>query len=157
MRLNGLRAPDETTLVPLSAVDVNSTEKKKESNQRGYCFHSGRYGHFKAQCRKLKKGRYCETRAKNRDINSADPQRPKCETCRKIHKPEKCWDGANAANDIRERESLQSRPTKSVNTLYQTRLLSQKSEIAAPTFRGKSRRDGVHNRNSHQIDSKKTS
>ena len=60
MRLNGLGAPDETTLVPLNSVDVAPTEPKKELNQRGNCFHCGKYGHYKAQCHILRKDIYYE-------------------------------------------------------------------------------------------------
>ena len=44
MRLNGLGAPDEKTIVPLNTVDAVVTEDKKEQQQRGYCFHCGKYG-----------------------------------------------------------------------------------------------------------------
>ena len=37
MRLNGLGAPDETTLVPLTTVDAVVTDDKKEQQQRRYC------------------------------------------------------------------------------------------------------------------------
>ena len=43
-------------------------------------------------------------------------------------------------------ENSPSQPTKSVNNPYPPRPLSQKTEIAAPTIWGKSRREGVHNR-----------
>ena len=39
MRLKGLGAPDETTLVPLNTVDSVVTEDKKEQQQKGYCLH----------------------------------------------------------------------------------------------------------------------
>ena len=39
-----------------------------------------------------------------------------------------------------------SQPTKSTDNLYPPRPPSQKTEIAAPTIWGKSRREGVHNR-----------
>ena len=55
MRLNGLGAPDETTLIPLNTVDAVVTDEKKEQQQRGYCFHCDKYGHYKAQCRRLPK------------------------------------------------------------------------------------------------------
>ena len=38
MRLNGLWAPDETTLIPLNTVDAVVTEEKEEQKQRGHCF-----------------------------------------------------------------------------------------------------------------------
>ena len=65
MRLNGLGTPDETTLVPLNTVDVVPPEPKKELNQRGNCFHCGKYGLYKAKCRKLRIDRYYETKAQN--------------------------------------------------------------------------------------------
>ena len=55
-RLHGLGAPDETTLVQLNTVDAVVTDDKKEQQQRGYCFHCGKDGHYKAQCRRLRKG-----------------------------------------------------------------------------------------------------
>ena len=62
MGLNGLNAPDETTLVPLNAVDTDPIEQNKEPIQPGYCFYCGRYGNYKAQYRKLTKDRYFEYR-----------------------------------------------------------------------------------------------
>ena len=86
MRLNGLGTPDETTLVPLNTVDVVPPETKKVLNQRGNCFHCGKYGHHKAQCRKLRKERYFETKAQNGIPNTNEPPKPKCDTCGKLHK-----------------------------------------------------------------------
>ena len=102
MRLNGLGAPDETTLVPLSTVDAEVTEDKKEQQQRGCCFHCGKYGHYKPQCRRLRKKRYYATKTGTADSNPAEAPKPKCNTCGKLHKTENSWDGANAANDSRK-------------------------------------------------------
>ena len=53
MTLNGLGAHDETTLVPLNTVDAVVRDDKKDQQQRGHCFHCGKYGHYKAECRRL--------------------------------------------------------------------------------------------------------
>ena len=121
MRLNGLGAPDETTLVPLNTVDVVPPEPKKELTQRGSCFHCGKQGHYKAQCRKLGKDRYYETKAQNGVPKTIEPPKPKCDTCGKLHKTENCWYGANAANDPRKKRHEFTIPT------------SQISEIPIPT------------------------
>ena len=129
MRLNGLGTPDETTLVPLNTVDVVSPEPKKEVNQRGNCFHCGKYGHYKTQCRKLRKGRYYETKAQNGIPNTHEPPKPKCDTCGKLHKTENRWYGANAAKDPRKKRHEFATPTKKKSTNNQTPLLksSQKN------------------------------
>ena len=64
-RLNGLGAPDETTLTPLNAVDTAPPEETKDQKQRGHRFHCGRYGHYKAQCRKPKKDSFYENKVKS--------------------------------------------------------------------------------------------
>ena len=89
MRLNGLGAPDETTLVSLNNVDTAPSDTKKEPQQKGYCFHCGKYGHYKAQCRKLKKDRFMETQ-KGNGANEQDRPKPVCVTCRKTHKTANC-------------------------------------------------------------------
>ena len=106
MRLNGLGAPDKTTLIPLNSANAAAPEEKKEHQCRGYCFHCGRNGHFKEQCRSLKIERYSEDKTKNADTNQTDAHKPKCETCGKLHKTEKCWDGANATNDPRRKARI---------------------------------------------------
>ena len=115
MRLDGLGAPDETTLVPLNTVDAVVTEDKKEQQQRGFCFHCGKYGHYKAQCCRLREGRYYATKASTKDSNQPDAPKPKCDTCGKMHKTEVCWDGANAANDPRKRKRVFAIPTDKIS------------------------------------------
>ena len=115
MRLNGLGAPDETILVPLNAVDVAPMEPKKELTHRGSCFHCGKQGHYKAQCRKLRKDRYYETKAQNCIPNTNEPSKPKCDTCGKLHKTENCWYGANAANDPRKKRHEFTIPTSQIS------------------------------------------
>ena len=147
MRLNGLGAPDETTLVPLNTVDAAVADDKKEQQQRGYCFHCGKYGHYKAQCRRLRKDRYYATKTSTTDTKPTDTAKPKCDTCGKMHKTENCWDGANAANDPGNANvSSLSQQTRLTNNPYLRRRPKQKTEVAAPTLRGKSSREGVHHR-----------
>ena len=105
MRLNGQGAPDDTTLVPRNTVDAVVTDEKKEQQQRGYCFHCGKYGHYKAQYRRRRKERYyANTKPSNKESNQIEPLKPKCDTSGKMHKTENCWDGANAATDHRKRK-----------------------------------------------------
>ena len=115
MRLNGLGAPDETTLVPLNTVDAEVADDKKEQQQRGYCFHCGKYGHYKAQCRRLRKDRYYATKTSTTDTKQTDTAKPKCDTCGKMHKTENCWDGANVANDPRKRKREFNIPTNKID------------------------------------------
>ena len=115
MRLNGLGAPDETTLVPLNTVDAAVADDKKEQQQRGYCFHCGKYGHYKAQCRRLRKDRYYATKTNTTDTKPTDTAKPKCDTCGKMHKTENCWDGDNAANDPRKRKREFTIPTNKID------------------------------------------
>ena len=115
MRLNGLGAPDETTLVPLNTVDAAVADDKNEQQQRGYCFHCGKYGHYKAQCRRLRKDRYYATKTSTTDTKPTDTAKPKCDTCGKMHKTENCWDGANAANDPRKRKREFTIPTNKID------------------------------------------
>ena len=113
--LNGLGAPDGTTLVPLNTVDAVVADDKKERQQKRYCFHCGKYGHYKAQCRRLRKDRYHATKTSTTDTKQTDAAEPKCDTCGKMHKTENCWDGANAANDPRKRKREFTIPTNKVD------------------------------------------
>ena len=115
MRLNGLSAPDETTLVPLNTLDAVVTENKKEQQQRGYCFHCGTYGHYKAQCRRLRKESYYATKPSTTEPKQHEAPKPKCDTCGKLHKTENVWDGAIAANDHRKKKREVTIPTNKIS------------------------------------------
>ena len=112
MRLNGLGAPDETTLVPLNTVDVAPSETQNE-NQPARKLLSLRQK--RAQCRKLRKDRYYEIKTQNGVHNTAEQTKPKCETCGKTQKTENCWNGFNAANDPRKRRHEFALPTNQIN------------------------------------------
>ena len=117
MRLNGLGAPDEVTLVPLNKIEptppkteTKPTETTTQNTRKGYCFYCNKFGHFKAECRKLKRDKWQQTRRNNGPANRTTANPLKCDTCGKTHKTEDCWNGANSANDPRpERHNLQER------------------------------------------------
>ena len=117
MRLNGLGAPDEVTLVPLNKVEPTppTTETKPnetttQNTKKGYCFYCNKFGHFKAECRKLKRDKWQQTRRNNGPASRTTANPLKCDTCGKTHKTEDCWNGANSANDPRpKRHNLQER------------------------------------------------
>ena len=108
MRLNGLGAPDEVTLVPLNKIEPAQTktepkpvETTAQTTKKGYCFYCNKFGHHKAECRKMKRDKWMQTRRNNGPTNHSAGKPPKCDTCGKPHKTEDCWNGANAANDPR--------------------------------------------------------
>ena len=108
MRLNGLGAPDEVTLVPLNKVEPapTKTEPKQvdsttQNVKKGYCFYCNKFGHYKAECRKMKRDKWMQIRKNNGQTNSSAGKSLKCDTCGKPHKTEDCWNGANSANDPR--------------------------------------------------------
>ena len=147
MRLNGLGAPDETNRVPLNTVDAAVADDKKEQQQRGYCFHCGKYGHYKAQCRRLRKDTYYATKTSTTDTKQTDTAKPKCDTRGKCTKqkiagtePMRQMTPGNA------NVSSTFQQTRLTNNPYLQRRPKQKTEVAAPTLRGKSRREGVHHR-----------
>ena len=108
MRLNGLGAPDEVNLVPLNKVEPAppNTESKQADNttqntKKGYCFYCNKFGHYKAECRKMKRDKLMQTKRNNGQTNNSAGKPLKCDTCGKPHKTENCWNGANAANEPR--------------------------------------------------------
>ena len=123
LELNGLEAPDE---LPINIVSQQPTNTNAD-RPKPTCHHCKKPGHYRNQCRLLKKQQ--ETTEKNQnnpgnknsDANTSNPnsnannnnnsknnnraeRKPKtvnapCETCRKTnHSSEKCYFGANAAN-----------------------------------------------------------
>ena len=145
MRLKGLGAPDETTLVPLNTVDAVVTDEKKEPQQRRYCFHCGKYGHHKAQCRRLRKERYyANTKTNNKDSNQNKPLKPKCDTCGKMHKTENCWDGANAANDpVKETQTKVHHPNGQYQRITRTNHVNPSKKLKSPRLRSAEKVDAT--------------
>ena len=111
MRLNGLGAPDEVTLVPLNKIEPAQPETKPPENnpqmtKKGYCFYCNKFGHFKDECRKMRRDKCLQTHKHNGPNNKAGSTL-KCDTCGKNHETEDCWNGANAANDQRPKRHNQ--------------------------------------------------
>ena len=121
LELNGLEAPDELQIKTVSHINVNANADKTKPT----CHCCKKPGHYKNQCRLLKKQReQAENNPgnENSDANTSSPngnvnnpnnnnrnsyraeRKPKtvyppCETCGKTnHSTEKCYHGANAAN-----------------------------------------------------------
>ena len=117
MRLNGLGAPDEVTLVPLNKIEPAQTktepkpaETTAQTTKKGYCFYCNKFGHYKAECRKMRRDEWMQTRRNNGPSNHSAGKPPKSDTCGKPHKTEDCWNRANAANDPRpKRHNTQER------------------------------------------------
>ena len=125
MKLNGLGAPDDVTLVPLNHIETTTTPTTKSEPKPGFSFYCNKYGHYKAQCRKLKRDNWQETKRQNGQFNPNRPPKPKCDTCGKPHKTEDCWNGANAANDPRPKRHTAA-PQKLTKPLTSLQLKKQK-------------------------------
>ena len=124
LELNGLEAPDELQINTVSHNTVNANADRAKPT----CHYCKKPGHYKNQCRLLKKQREQTENNQNNpgnkssDANTSNPngnvnnpnnnkrnsnrpeRKPKtvyspCETCGKTdHSTEKCYHGANAAN-----------------------------------------------------------
>ena len=124
LELNGLEAPDELQINTVSQNTVNANADKTKPT----CHYCKKPGHYKNQCRLLKKQReqtddnQNNPGNKNSDANTSNPNGnvnnpnnnnrnsnraetqpktvyPPCETCGKTnHSTERCYRGANAAN-----------------------------------------------------------
>ena len=119
MRLNGLGAPDEVTLVPLSKIEpaqpkteAKPAENNTQNTRKGYCFYCNKFVNFKAECRKMKRDNWPQTGKNNGQTNKCAGNTFKCDTCGKPDKTEDCWNGANSTNDPRpKRHKQQERKT----------------------------------------------
>ena len=89
MRLNGLGAPDDVTLVLLNNVTPTTTTTNTRDSKRGFCFYCSRYGHAENSMQKTKKpnGRKQNLKKVKSPIHATlGPMR----TCGKQHKTEDC-------------------------------------------------------------------
>ena len=69
IELNGLGAPDEVTRVPLNKIEATQsqaetkpTENRTQNTKKRYCFYCNKIGHFKAECRRIKRDEWQQTR-----------------------------------------------------------------------------------------------
>ena len=135
--LNRLGVPDETTLVPLNTVDTVVTDDKKDQQQRSHCFHCGKYATIKHSV------------ADSNENVTVFPKQPQksvihVASCTKLRTV-----GTEPMRQTTPEGRNENSPfqlTKSVNKPCPHCPPSQKTEIAAPTIWGKSRREGVHDR-----------
>ena len=69
MTLNRIGAPDEVTFVPLTNLEpapppteTKETENSTRGTLKGHCFYSNKFGHLKAECKKIKWDKWQQTR-----------------------------------------------------------------------------------------------
>ena len=134
LELNGLEAPDELPINNVSQQPTNTNADRPKPT----CHHCKKPGHYRNQCRLLKKQRETTENNqnnpgnKNSEANISNPNSnannnnnnrnnnraekkpktvyPPCETCGKTnHSTEKCYFGANAANRPPPRHRRQER------------------------------------------------
>ena len=145
LELNGLEAPDELQIYAVGHNTVNANADRLKPT----CHHCKKPGHYRNQCRLLKKQReQTENNQnnpgnKNSDANTSNPngnvnnpnnknknsnraeRKPKtvyppCETCGKTnHSKEKCYCGANAANRPPPRQRRRERQNQVQETVNQ--------------------------------------
>ena len=65
LRLNSLGATDELTLLPLNkrktaqpSIETKPAENNTQNTRQGYCFSCNNFGHFKAECQKMKRDKW---------------------------------------------------------------------------------------------------
>ena len=116
MRLNSHGAPDEVSFPNKIEPAQTKTETKPTENvtqnttqttKKGYCFYCNQFGHFKAECQKMRRDKWQQTRRNNGQTKNSAGTTLKCDTCGKPHKEEDCWNGANSANDPRPKRHFQ--------------------------------------------------
>ena len=156
MRLNGLGAPDEVTLVPLNKVEPAppKTEPKQVDNttqktKKGYCFYCNIFGPYKAECRKMKRDKWQQTGKNNGQTNHSAGRLLTCDTCGKPHKTEDYVVGMEPTlPTIRDLSVTLHKNERRITPSNQRQLhlsTTQKTNYAEPALRGNSRREGVFN------------
>ena len=145
MRLNGLGAPDDVILVPLNKIEPaqTKTEIKPAQNttqniKKRYCFYCYMFGHFKAECQKMKRDKWHHTWRYNNQTKNNAGITLKGDTCGKPHKTEDCWNGANSANDPRPKRHFQQEKKRRIppsNKRNPKQPKTQKTNYAAPALR----------------------
>ena len=115
MRLNGLGAPDEVTLVPLNRIEpaqrkieTKPIESSSENTQNGFAFIATNLAISELIVeKKRKKNKRQQTRKNNGETSNSVGNTLNSDTCGKPHKTKSCWNGANATNDPRPKHQNQ--------------------------------------------------
>ena len=115
MRLNGLGAPDETTLVPLNTVDAVVTEDKKGTTTERLMFSLWKIRALQSTMPSPPQRKVLRHKDEYRWTHTNWGAKPKCDNCGNMHKTKNCWDGANAANDPRKKKREFTIPTNKIN------------------------------------------
>ena len=157
MRLKGLGAPDEINLVLLNKLEPaqskpepKPTENPTQNTKKGYCFYCIKFGHFKAECRKLRRDK-CNRHGKI----TAKPkiaQAPRLNVIRAANLTKQKNAGMEPTrpttrdqSDTSNEKGTRILPPSNRQPNSET---NQKTSYAAPAFWEKRRREGVFNRRS---------
>ena len=158
MRLNGLGAPDEVTLVPLNEIEqaqikteTKSIENTTQNNKEGYCFYCNKFNHFKAECRKTNRDKWQQTRKKTAKPTQMQAKRLNAILAakRKIVRLERTLP---LIRDLSVTFNKKERRITPPNQRQLNVSKTQKTNYPAPALWRNSRREGVFNRRPpHQI------
>ena len=93
MRLTGLGTSIEVSLVPLNKIESvqlrtepQNTENGNRGTKKRYCFYCNKFSLFKAECGKMKRDKWQQTRTNNGPNSENACPKPKCDTSAKPKK-----------------------------------------------------------------------
>ena len=101
MRLNGLGAPEEITLVPLKKEETSTTKIEDKDQEKKY-FDCSNCGHYKTVCKKTKCEKLQETRKQNGKTSESSNPKLGGKTVSKTYQMENCWNDASNLRPTRQ-------------------------------------------------------
>ena len=161
MRLNGLGASDEVTLVPLNKIEPaqtkpeikpveNTTQETTHNTKNEYCFYCNKFGHFKAECQKMRRDKWQQTRRNNGQTKKVQAPRLNAILAANLIK-RKIVGMEPTQPTIRDLSVTSNKKRRRIpppNKRQLNSTMNQKTNYAAPVFWGNNRCEGVFNRGS---------